>query len=401
MTDIAVKRKIILLFEGTGNSPKKNPSIITRIREYVNCDSQIVHLENGSGTRHFKLWYGITGLDSYHIVSRQYRWLCKYIRTNRISAKDIDLYVFGFSRGAYQARLFVNLVRRCGIGSGRLYRSVVGILVRFAIARWLVRMVPHRFFKREVELKYIGLVDTVSSIPCRTLLSYADDLEFSIHVRHAVAIHEYRRKFRPELLVLGRNAAPANAWEEKLFLGSHSDVGWAYNGTRHERINHAYTKTYGKMVAAWLLSGAPELLLTDKYETASWLAWEKAMPSEASYIDLVIHFALLLHDSRPEASNIFGILSPVVRRIKNMDYSDYHYSARAVRLILERLEDLKQRDLEVALYCRLLLEGLKLQEFNEDMFAVVPWVNGALGCELLRGVGLWVDELKKRDLLSR
>lgn len=373
---------VVLLFEGTENEPVDNPSVISKLERLLSCDGQKVHLETGSGTRGCwicRRFNSVTGWDSYRIVSRQYRWLCKYLREHGLSSRDIKLHIFGFSRGAYQARLFVALVRRFGIGPERRYRSVLAMCVRSFAIRHLLKLCPRKWHGEWPTVEYVGLFDTVSSVLFRPILAYADSLPDDVLVRHAVALHEYRRKFKPELLHLDREEKPVEAsnCKEKLFIGAHSDVGWAFNGAREEwlypfgrlfpcmriKINHAHTRLYGKIACSWILDGDKGLSISDRYDCQSLLNYENPPPI-SEYRNLASLFIFVLHNSTLEPSNLYGVWKPRTRSIKCKDYAAYHFSAEGVLRIYETINRQKGLDIESAEIVEVLLGSLQLKEYD-------------------------------------
>ena len=131
--------------------------------------------------------------------------------------KMINLSVFGFSRGAAQARAFANwLFEVCTPeGSG-----------------WTFAGIP-------IRLQFLGIFDTVASVGLTNLMdngvlrghqSWADD-NMEIHPAieqcvHYVAAHEVRACF-PLDSVRVKSSYPSNA-TEVMYPGAHSDVGGGY-----------------------------------------------------------------------------------------------------------------------------------------------------------------------------
>jgi uncharacterized protein (DUF2235 family) len=148
-----------------------------------------------------------------------------------------EVFVFGFSRGAYTARSLVGLIRKCG-----LLEKINA--ERFDDAYALYRdkthpedVVPRRFrmtYSREILVRFIGVWDTVGAmgIPVQGLRRLTrrryefHDLELSkivLNAYHAVAIDERREIFRPTLWE--HTPKPGQQLEQIWFAGSHSDVG--------------------------------------------------------------------------------------------------------------------------------------------------------------------------------
>lgn len=147
-------------------------------------------------------------------------WLDKLstaLNGRKPSVEQINLSVFGFSRGAAQARTFVNwLFEVCKKEGGG----------------WTLAGIPFR-------VQFLGLFDTVASVGAANLLdngvlaghqSWADNTQ-EIHPAveqcvHYVAGHEVRACF-PLDSVRVKSAYPPNA-REVMYPGSHSDVGGGY-----------------------------------------------------------------------------------------------------------------------------------------------------------------------------
>ena len=129
----------------------------------------------------------------------------------------VSLSVFGFSRGAAQARAFVNVVQFLCDAPGK--QTIAGM---------------------PVEVKFVGLFDTVASVgPLLNALNSNASIYLGVDGRflwanpamlalppgtnavHFVAAHEQRRSFPLDILV--------GASVEHVYLGVHSDVGGGYN----------------------------------------------------------------------------------------------------------------------------------------------------------------------------
>lgn len=315
--------RVVFLFEGTENEPVRNPSAISRLRSMLVNDAsmgQMVWLSKGSGTHGcccVRFFGSLLGLDSFWIVYRQLLRLYKTVRGLQ-RGQRANLFIFGFSRGAYQARLFARLVT---------------------------------IFYPKVPIRYLGLIDTVrAGLPIKIGWLYAIPRRVG-RCRHAIAIHEYRIKFTPKRVVCGRKRADI---EERYFLGCHSDVGWAYNGQRSERaciawlkcrccqrtINRAKTGLYGKIALSWLLNPVEHRLdfRADEH-TQKVLAFETTPRSINDYINLCVYAPFLVHDPMRELSNLWGIIPPRVRTIcfsEQFSPEHLHYTADAVRLVFRQ-----------------------------------------------------------------
>ena len=143
--------------------------------------------------------------------------------------KTIHVSIFGFSRGATQARAFANwLMELCRLDARLAGRGDEMTLGGF-----------------KLEIDFLGLFDTVASVGAGNTLGnswlgklfdghgrWADAegnlrIPEGIRCLHLVAAHEIRRSFPLDSIAVGQ-VAPANA-EEVVVPGGHSDLGCGYS----------------------------------------------------------------------------------------------------------------------------------------------------------------------------
>lgn len=155
----------------------------------------------------------------------------------------IDVAIFGFSRGATQARTFVR--RLIGTKSERTDSGLV----------WLApngERVPLR-------INFMGLFDTVASVGGPTLhLDWASELAIPPEVErcvHYVSAHEVRQAFPLDSVRVGRTY-PANC-EEVVYPGVHSDVGGGYAPDEQGRSSDLARIPLRHMLADALRAGVP------------------------------------------------------------------------------------------------------------------------------------------------
>jgi uncharacterized protein (DUF2235 family) len=166
--------------------------------------------------------YGISDniADAYQFLMRTFR-------------PGDQLYVFGFSRGAYTARALCGLLHLVGLLTED-NEALIPYAVRMAKRKKIDFAVAADFkktFSRECRPLFIGVWDTVSSLgwvynPVKFPFTRATkNSDFQI-IRHAVSIDERRAFFRDNLF-----GEPNNAQQNILevwFAGVHSDVGGSY-----------------------------------------------------------------------------------------------------------------------------------------------------------------------------
>ena len=248
-------KKIVLCFDGTWNKPKQNEPNTNVVRLYNSIlgeaitevpgntskpplDSIIKWYDAGVGTKlDERLRGGLFGYGLSRNIRQGYKFLI-----DRYEDGD-EIYLFGFSRGAYTARSLAGLIRNIGlIGSEHvpspdpddnqvllqgyeLYRE------RDATAAESFRS---EYSRGSPNIKFLGVWDTVGSlgVPLPALISLNEDrYEFHDtklsrlieHAYQAVAVDEHRKDYKPTLW--NSQPKPGQQMEQFWFVGAHSDVG--------------------------------------------------------------------------------------------------------------------------------------------------------------------------------
>jgi uncharacterized protein (DUF2235 family) len=269
-----MSKNILLFSDGTGNSAAKLAKTnVWRLYQAVDLSDskrQIAYYDDGVGTSSFKplaLLGGAFGWGLKRNVLDLYTFLCRnYDPGDRI-------FCFGFSRGAFTARVLAGLIVYEGIvnpnGQKNLrkrattafreyrrkrYRSalrleVVGRFIRDLLFRKNRAAYDAETHKRQrAPVTFLGIWDTVAAygLPFDELtraLNFVwpttpmdrDAHKDLLRVCHAVAIDDERNTFHPMLYnetKLPENEKSTNIAEERVtqvwFAGMHSNVGGGY-----------------------------------------------------------------------------------------------------------------------------------------------------------------------------
>ncbi|MFB9886823.1 DUF2235 domain-containing protein [Balneatrix alpica] len=235
------QQRLILCFDGTWNDPQDQTNVYRLSRSLHDYDGPIEQrffYDPGVGTNRFdKLQGGVFGTGLGKNLLQGYEWLAR-----RYSEGD-EIYLFGFSRGAYTARSLVGMLRKCGL----LHITTPGLL-KAAQALYRDKQARpngercqafRRTYSREVRVHFIGVWDTVGMLGVPgTFLNekgvYAwHDTELSSIVDRAyqaLALDEHRAAYAAALWTHpdGIKKASQLEVEQRWFIGAHANVGGGY-----------------------------------------------------------------------------------------------------------------------------------------------------------------------------
>lgn len=265
-------KRLAFCFDGTWNEiDGANPTNVARIAQSISRFDrdgvpQLIYYDEGVGTTATERWSGgILGHGLREKIIRAYHELVLNYEPGD------DIYVFGFSRGAFSARSFVGLLRNCGIMSRRSLHHI-----RAAVDRYMSRTErdhPNsedaREFRRQhcpnlclpgdrewriavdpdfepdqtadLRVRYLGVWDTVGALGIPKHLKFLAWLNghhkfhdtnlssFVLRARHAIAADEQRRSFEPGIWTnlddLNEPHGKDQPYEQLIFPGVHSAVG--------------------------------------------------------------------------------------------------------------------------------------------------------------------------------
>jgi uncharacterized protein (DUF2235 family) len=271
-------RRLVVCMDGTWNKPGQKDEGVQTKTNVLKFSEALAKLPDqtggyfrGVGTdRGEKVAGGAFGWGLFDQIKDGYRFLREQFQPND------QIYIFGFSRGAYSARSLAGMVLRCGIikrdanprfpelDSALLTTQQDGNLKiddtdrMFALYKraYEERNRPEvetfkRQFCHDTGVRLVGVWDTVGALGIpddvipflkkfdkaldKKLYGFLDtDLSPRVEsAYHAVAIDEHRKPFLPTLWTDPGNASPriniaGSNVEQTWFVGAHSNVGGGY-----------------------------------------------------------------------------------------------------------------------------------------------------------------------------
>jgi uncharacterized protein (DUF2235 family) len=205
--------------------------------------AQIVFYQSGVGTEGdltSKIKGGAVGLGLSHNIRDAYAFIC----TNFCEGDEV--FLFGFSRGAYTARSIGGLIGYAGLLGKRDLDRFFELWDGYketdeAKRKAALDSFPTRH--KGVPIKVIGVWDTVGSVGIPADFAQFDVLNFRRyygfhdttlgthveHAFHAVALDERRKNFVPTLWTQKpEGKAKGQELKQVWFAGVHSDIGGGY-----------------------------------------------------------------------------------------------------------------------------------------------------------------------------
>ena len=230
-------RNLVVCLDGTDNQFCATNTNVVRLFQSLDRDpaKQLAYYDPGVGTiwepgtlsrtsQKLQMLLGLAfGLGVTSNVEQAYGFLMRYYQPHD------RVFIFGFSRGALEARALAGLLYRCG-----LLHPQQNSLGRYATQLFQTPgdyEVVHEFkstFSRDVEVAFLGLWDTVTSMgnvwsPIHWPYTTTNPSVRS--VAHAIAIDERRAFFRQNRWGRSQGQLFSEVW----FPGVHSDVGGGYD----------------------------------------------------------------------------------------------------------------------------------------------------------------------------
>jgi uncharacterized protein (DUF2235 family) len=189
-----------------------------------------------------------------------------YTKISQVYEAGDELFLFGFSRGAFTARSLAGMISACGLpcknfddqlveDAFQAYRDksrrsaiLAGLALRYAMTAAPITMV--------------GVWDTVGSLGIPSLFGGVDPLLYGFldtslnpnikNAFHALAIDERRKEFPPTLWT--STPAPGQTLQQVWFCGVHGDVGGGYAAG-----DAAANTTLSDITLSWMMDKAMSL----------------------------------------------------------------------------------------------------------------------------------------------
>ena len=263
-------RQLVVLLDGTNNRFGHTPTNIIRILRSLGTDSSeiLAFYDQGVGTfgirealfQWEKIPSRVLGLAVGWGLDLTVEAGYKFLATNYRDGDEI--YLLGFSRGAYAVRALAAMIHALGLVEPHQINlfdyawSILHVRIRSNDPQqdgepdFPLQCTFRQTFGRVVPIKFLGIFDTVSSVGWiynPLTIPYSANNPSVDAVRHAVSIDERRCFFRQNLW----NPTHPNL-KEVWFDGVHSDIGGGYAPDESQLSLVAFRWMMGEAIATGL-----------------------------------------------------------------------------------------------------------------------------------------------------
>ncbi len=283
-------KRIAFSADGTWDTATTQSNVYRLYKALVVSADQMPFYDDGvgaDGNPVLKVLGGALGTGIYDKIKQG------YTKIAQVYDQDDDIFIFGFSRGAFTARSLVGMIAACGLPTENFSDDVVNRAFdayreRDANSRkQKLQQLTTRYGLYDAKIKMVGVWDTVGSMGLLSVVSGVDPLEYGFldtklhpdvqNAYHALAIDESRLQFQPTLW--DEPGAPGQTLQQVWFCGVHSDVGGGEKDVRDG------TPALSDITLSWMLDKASGLgLEIDPVAKAKY-----ASPLDSKYAATELH----------------------------------------------------------------------------------------------------------------
>lgn len=259
-------KRIVYCADGTWQTPLNNTNVYRLYKALTVTSDQVTFYDDGVGADVTGLTRTLDGAFGAGILQKIQDG---YTKIAHVYEPGDEIFLFGFSRGAYTARSLAGMIANCGVPTGAFSDNCVTqafAAYRDPVNRASILAGLTACGLGQATIRMVGVWDTVGSLGIPAIFGGVDEkaygfLDTGLHpdIKNAyqcLALDEHRAQFPATLWT----SAPAagQTIEQIWFSGCHSDVG---GGTASAGGVDAATKL-SDITLGWMAAKAQALGLT-------------------------------------------------------------------------------------------------------------------------------------------
>lgn len=227
-----MSKRIIFCADGTWDTPQSATNVFGLFNGITISSNQIAFYDTGvgsDGTPLEQLNGGAFGEGIFQKIKDG------YTKIAHVYNQDDEIFIFGFSRGAYTARSLAGMIAICGLPTGDFDDNMVNAAFQAYRNPAQRPQFDANYHLYDAKIKMVGVWDTVGSLGIPAIFGDVDMsiygfLDTSLHpdvlnAYQALSIDERRQEFPPTLWTQPVPANPNQVLKQVWFSGVHCDIG--------------------------------------------------------------------------------------------------------------------------------------------------------------------------------
>jgi uncharacterized protein (DUF2235 family) len=233
-----MSKRIVFCADGTWDSVQNDTNVYKLFKAIPISSGQVAFYDDGvgsDGTPLERLTGGAFGDGLFQKIKDG------YTKIAHVYGQDDEIFIFGFSRGAYTARSLAGMIAICGLPTGDFDDDLVNAAFQAYRNPDQRAAFDATYALFNAQITMVGVWDTVGSLGIPALFGRIDPilygfLDTSLHpdvlnAYQALAIDERRQEFPPTLWTPPSPPVAGQVLEQVWFSGVHCDVGGGYPET--------------------------------------------------------------------------------------------------------------------------------------------------------------------------
>ncbi len=297
-----MSKRIIFCSDGTWDTSTSHTNVYKLYKSITVSADQMPFYDDGVGASQnpiVKLVGGAFGAGLFAKIKEG------YTKIAQVYEAGDQVFLFGFSRGAYTARSLAGMIAVSGLPTQNFTDGLVDTAFRAYRekdnrAALLAQLKDANMFNAKIAM--VGVWDTVGALGIPSVFGAVDPLLYgfldtSLHpdvlnAYQAVAIDEKRAQFPPTLW--DANMQPGQTMEHVWFCGVHSDIGGG------EPIDGSQTTALSDITLGWMMNKASKLGIN--FDDA--VLKQYTMPLAAEYALDLLHTSWTVINGFPKERSI-------------------------------------------------------------------------------------------------
>ncbi len=243
-------KRIAFCADGTWDSVPNDTNVYQLFKAILITSGQVAFYDDGvgsDGTPLEQLAGGAFGEGLFQKIRDG------FTKIAHVYEQDDDIFIFGFSRGAFTARSLAGMIAICGLPTSTFDDNLVNDAFQAYRHPEQRPAFNAKYGLYNAKIKMVGVWDTVGALGIPAIVGGVDAVRYGfldtnlhpdvLNARQALAVDERRQEFPPTLWNAPSPPVAGQVLEQVWFSGVHCDVGGGYPETGLSDI------TFGWMIA--------------------------------------------------------------------------------------------------------------------------------------------------------